>query len=171
MPQVTRLAAALAIAALGCGGTSRTTRTTPTTTPPRTTVTKPRPANQATAPRPAATPPAVAPVAPGAVAAGTSPGTILRGKAVYYGSGKKTASGERFDKRAMTAAHRTLPFGTWVRVTVDKTGKSVAVRINDRGPFGNASRIIDLTEGAARKLGIIDAGVAAVTLEILPGAP
>ena len=78
-----------------------------------------------------------------------------------------TASGERFDKRAMTAAHRTLPFGTRVRVTAVKTGRSVEVRINDRGPFGSKRRIIDLSEGAARKLGIIDAGIADVTVEVL----
>ncbi|MBK9030371.1 MAG: septal ring lytic transglycosylase RlpA family protein [Myxococcales bacterium] len=81
-----------------------------------------------------------------------------------------TASGERFDKHAMAAAHRTLPFGTRVKVTATKTGRTVIVRVNDRGPFGNKRRIIDLTEAAARKLGIIDAGVADVTLEIL-GAP
>ncbi len=67
----------------------------------------------------------------------------------------------------MAAAHRTLPFGTKVRVTADRTGRSVVVRINDRGPFGNKTRIIDLTEAAAKKLGIIDAGHAAVTIEIL----
>ena len=108
---------------------------------------------------------AVAPVAPATVA------PVERGLAAWYGSGKRTASGERFDKRAMTAAHRTLRFGTWVRVTAERTGRSVVVRINDRGPFGDRRRIIDLSEGAARKLGIIDAGVAAVTVEILPGAP
>jgi rare lipoprotein A len=136
------------------------------TTPPR------RPAATARTPRPtpppppaAVTPDAVAPDAPATVAA------IEHGKAAWYGSGKRTASGERFDKRAMTAAHRTLPFGTWVRVTAVRTGRSVVVRINDRGPFGDRRRIIDLSEGAARKLGIIDAGVAAVTVEILPGAP
>ena len=86
---------------------------------------------------------------------------------MWYASGKMTASGERFDKRKMTAAHRTLPFGTRVRVTTDRGGKSVIVRINDRGPFGNPKRIIDLTEAAAEKIDLIDRGVTAVTIEIL----
>lgn len=171
---MTRGLALAMMAALACGGPARpatkpTTATTTATTTAAKPKPKPRPRPRPTpATPPAATPPpAVAPVAP-ATAAATS---IQRGQAVYYGSGKRTASGERFDKRAMTAAHRTLPFGTWVRVTVEKTGASVVVRINDRGPFGNPKRIIDVTEGAARKLGIIDAGVAAVTVEVLPGAP
>ena len=95
-------------------------------------------------------------------------GATQSGKAAWYGArfqGRKTASGERFDKNKMTAAHRTLPFGTRVRVTHAKTGRSVVVRINDRGPFGRA--IIDLSEAAARKLGIIRAGVAPVTIEVL----
>ena len=111
-------------------------------------------------------PVAAHPSRPSHVAPATVAG-VQRGIAVWYASGRMTASGERFDKHAMTAAHRTLPFGTKVRVTVDATGRSVVVRINDRGPFGNPKRIIDLTEAAARKVGIIDAGHAAVTLEIL----
>ena len=93
----------------------------------------------------------------------------LRGMATYYGDeqGTKTASGERFDKRKLTAAHRTLRFGTMVRVTNTKNGRSVVVRINDRGPFGSRSRIIDVSEAAARQLGMIDAGVVPVVLEIL----
>lgn len=84
--------------------------------------------------------------------------------ASWYGaeSGPRTASGERFDPAAMTAAHRTLPFGTWVRVTHD--GRSVTVRINDRGPF-RRGRSIDLSRGAARAIGLD--GVGAVTLEVL----
>ena len=83
----------------------------------------------------------------------------------------KTASGERFDKRKLTAAHRTLPFGTIVRVTRDGNHRSVTVRINDRGPFGHdRRRIIDLSEAAARKLDMIGAGVARVTIEVLSRA-
>ena len=97
-----------------------------------------------------------------------SRGAVQEGKAAWYGGkfqGRKTASGERFDKNKMTAAHRTLPFGTRVRVTHVASGRSVVVRINDRGPFGRA--IIDLSEAAARKLGILRAGVAQVRIEVL----
>jgi rare lipoprotein A len=99
-------------------------------------------------------------------------GGLQRGYATWYGTspgqeGGPTASGERFHKNALTAAHRTLPMGTVVRVTEVHSGRSVVVRINDRGPYGDHSRIIDLSEAAARKLGIIDAGVAPVTIEIL----
>ena len=90
----------------------------------------------------------------------------LRGMASWYGEGQMTASGERFDKHKMTAAHRTLPMGTLVRVTNTRNGKSVVVRINDRGPYGHG-RIIDLSEAAAKKLDMINAGVAPVTLEVL----
>ncbi len=77
-----------------------------------------------------------------------------------------TASGERFDKTAMTAAHRTLPFGTRVKVTRADTGKSVVVRINDRGPF-TKGRIIDLSEKAAKELRMTGRGTAPVKLEVL----
>ncbi|HEU4732269.1 MAG TPA: septal ring lytic transglycosylase RlpA family protein [Kofleriaceae bacterium] len=89
--------------------------------------------------------------------------------ATYYGSeaqGGPTASGERFDKRQLTAAHRTLPFGTRVRVTNTRNGRSVEVRINDRGPYGRG-RIIDVSEAAARRLGMIDAGVVPVIVEVV----
>jgi rare lipoprotein A len=92
--------------------------------------------------------------------------------ASWYGAhhqGKKTASGERFDKNALTAAHRTLRFGTRVRVTHRDNGRSVVVRINDRGPFGGRGRVIDLSEAAARRLGIIASGVASVRLDIVSG--
>ena len=88
-------------------------------------------------------------------------------EASYYGkgfAGKPTASGETFNPNEMTAAHRTLPFGTMVRVTDAATGKSVDVRINDRGPF-HGNREIDLSEGAARKLGMIGSGTAKVIIE------
>ena len=83
----------------------------------------------------------------------------------------RTAAGERFDRRKLTAAHRTLPLGTWVRVTNTRNGRSVEVRINDRGPFGGHGRIIDVSEAAARRLDMIDAGVVPVTVEVLPGGP
>jgi rare lipoprotein A len=89
------------------------------------------------------------------------------GKASWYGrdfAGKPTASGEIFDENLFTAAHRTLPLGTKVKVTNVANGKSVEVKINDRGPF-SGNRIIDLSRAAARALGIIDDGVAEVRLE------
>ncbi|HUJ57070.1 MAG TPA: septal ring lytic transglycosylase RlpA family protein [Kofleriaceae bacterium] len=95
------------------------------------------------------------------------PQNVYRGYASWYGETQMTASGERFDKHALTAAHRTLPLGTRVRVTNTRNGRSVIVRINDRGPYGHASRIIDLSEAAARVLGMIDAGVAPVELQVL----
>ena len=98
-------------------------------------------------------------------------GRILRGKATFYGGkwhGRKTASGERFNKNAMTAAHRSLPFGTRIRVTNLANGRSVELRINDRGPNGrDKSRILDVSEAAARKLDFIDSGVTRVTIEVL----
>ncbi len=87
------------------------------------------------------------------------------GKASYYKHGARTASGERFNPNGYTAAHRTLPFGTRVLVTNLKTGKSVIVRVNDRGPFIK-SRIIDVSYGAAKVLGITATGVA--TVKIVP---
>lgn len=94
---------------------------------------------------------------------------IGEGEASYYGhelAGNRTASGERFNPQAMTAAHRTLPLGTKLRVTNKANGKSVVVRINDRGPFAK-SRLIDLSLGAARQIGMVRTGTAQVTLETL----
>lgn len=94
---------------------------------------------------------------------------LATGRASFYGfrfEGRPTANGESFDPQAMTAAHRTLPFGTHVRVTNVTNGRSVDVRINDRGPF-TKGRIIDLSRGAAEKLGMIRSGTAKVTLELL----
>jgi rare lipoprotein A len=94
------------------------------------------------------------------------------GKASWYGDvhqGKKTASGETYDMRKLTAAHRTLPFGTRVRVTNVDNGRSVVVRVNDRGPVV-AGRIIDLSQAAARELGALGAGVFTVRIEILEDA-
>ena len=91
------------------------------------------------------------------------------GKASYYGGrhhGRKTASGERFNKNDLTAAHKTLPFGTRVKVTNLRNNQVVVVRINDRGPYARG-RVIDLSEQAAREVGMIRAGVVPVRLEIL----
>lgn len=91
------------------------------------------------------------------------------GTASWYGSkfhGRRTANGERYDMHQMTAAHRTLPFGTKVRVTNQRNGRSVVVRINDRGPFAGR-RIIDLSRGAAGQIGMVNSGVAPVKLEVL----
>jgi rare lipoprotein A len=93
----------------------------------------------------------------------------LEGIASYYAdeyNGRPTSSGETYDMHAMTAAHRSLPFGTMVRVTNVENGKSVDVRINDRGPF-KAGRIIDLSLEAAKRLDMIGPGTAPVRLEIL----
>ena len=88
------------------------------------------------------------------------------GMASYYGneSGSRTASGQRFNQNAMTAAHRTLPFGTKLRVT--HGGRSVIVTINDRGPFIRG-RVLDLSTGAARAVGLTGAGVGRVTAEVV----
>ena len=94
---------------------------------------------------------------------------MLTGKASYYADkfhGRPTASGEKYDKRALTAAHRTLDFGTKVKVTNLSNGKSVTVRINDRGPFVEG-RIIDLSSAAADKIDMKTAGVVNVKVEIL----
>ena len=91
------------------------------------------------------------------------------GAASWYGGqfhGRKTANGERFDMNGLTAAHRSLPFGTKVRVTNQKTGKSVVVRINDRGPFVGR-RVIDLSRGAAKAINMLGTGVASVNLQVL----
>jgi rare lipoprotein A len=90
-------------------------------------------------------------------------------EASYYGdefAGKPTASGEIFDPELMTAAHKTLPLGTLVHVTDGSSGRSVTVRINDRGPF-HGDRAIDLSEGAARQIGLVASGTGKVTLRPL----
>lgn len=94
---------------------------------------------------------------------------IGSGMASYYGNelaGARTASGERFNPSALTAAHRTLPFGSKVRVTFAKTGESVIVTINDRGPF-HGNRVIDLSEAAAEQIGLARAGSGRVDLALL----
>lgn len=92
------------------------------------------------------------------------------GKATYYANslaGHKTASGEPYQPTVFSAAHRTLPFGTVVRVVRTDTNKYVYVRITDRGPFAGGGRIIDLSYVAAERLGMIRAGVVPVRLEVL----
>ncbi len=96
-----------------------------------------------------------------------APAYVEVGKASWYGpshQGKRTANGERFDMNAMTAAHRTLPFGTVVTVTNLDNQRSVQVRINDRGPYVRG-RVLDLSAAAARRLGIKTDGVAEVRIE------
>lgn len=117
---------------------------------------------------PADVTPAEAPTAPPPASAPTSLG---RGSASYYAAkfhGRRTASGAVFDNTAMTAAHRTLPFGTKVRVTNPANGRSVVVRINDRGPF-TRGRMIDVSRAAAQELGLIAPGHATVELHLIEG--
>ena len=94
---------------------------------------------------------------------------IGEGEASYYGAelaGNRTASGEIFDPRQLTAAHRTLPLGSRIRVTNESNGKSVIVRVNDRGPFVKR-RIVDVSRAAAEKISMVRAGKARVSLELL----
>lgn len=96
--------------------------------------------------------------------------TILRGRASWYGKyfqGMKTTSGEHFNRFKYTCAHKTLPFGTRLRVTNLSNGATVVVRVTDRGPFRH-QRIIDLAEVAARPLGLVEAGAATVVAEVVP---
>ena len=94
---------------------------------------------------------------------------VITGEASWYGPGfygNYTANGEIYRQGTMTAAHRTLPFGTKVRVTNLRNGRSAVIRINDRGPFVD-HRVIDLGHGAASSLGLISSGIAQVKLEVL----
>jgi peptidoglycan lytic transglycosylase len=88
------------------------------------------------------------------------------GIASFYTTGTKTANGERFDTNQLTAAHRTLPFGTRLRVTNVATGQSVTVRVNDRGPF-IPGRVVDVSYSAATTLGMVGGGIAKVKLEVV----
>lgn len=97
------------------------------------------------------------------------PGGTQEGLASFYGyrfAGRRTASGERFHADRLSAAHRTLPLHTKIRATVIATGKSVVLTINDRGPYVGR-RILDLSEAAARVLGILHTGVVPVRIEVL----
>jgi rare lipoprotein A len=89
----------------------------------------------------------------------------LVGIASFYKFDSKTASGEQFNPSELTAAHRTLPFGTRLRVTNLVTGRSVTVRVNDRGPF-IAGRVVDVSRSAAQELGMIGSGITKVKLEV-----
>ncbi|MBQ7634802.1 MAG: septal ring lytic transglycosylase RlpA family protein [Bacteroidaceae bacterium] len=93
----------------------------------------------------------------------------MRGKASYYAGkfhGRRTSSGEIFHKDSLTCAHRTLPFGTMLRVRNTSNGREVVVRVTDRGPFA-AGRIVDLSLGAARQIGMVAAGVTGVEVEVI----
>ena len=93
------------------------------------------------------------------------------GVASWYGRqfhGRKTASGERFDMNALTAAHRSLPLNCYIRVTTNNNGKSVIVKVNDRGPF-HGNRVLDLSYGAAKRIGLTDAGTTNVNIERVDG--
>jgi rare lipoprotein A len=99
--------------------------------------------------------------------------TGMSGTAAYYANrfhGRKTSSGHLYDKNAMTAAHRSIPLGTWIRVTHQRSEKSVVVQVNDRGPYAG-KRIIDLSLAAATELGMLRKGIAPVLLEVLQDYP
>jgi len=126
---------------------------------PSVTVTEPAPAPSP--PQPAAAVPQAAPV--------RAPIFRETGVAGWYGKerqGKKTASGDVFDREGLSAAHRTLPLGTLIRVTNLDSSKSIDVKINDRGPFAK-NRVLDLSYGAARELGFLENGTARVKIETL----
>lgn len=96
-------------------------------------------------------------------------GKSYDGRASFYGAyqhGNKTASGERFNMNALTAAHRTLPLGCTIRVTNKDNGKSVVLKVNDRGPF-HSNRILDVSKGAAKQLDFVKKGVADISIEVL----
>ena len=118
-------------------------------------------------------PPSPAVVAPAVAAPPKAPKTLVvstsTGEASWYGPGffgNRTANGEVFRPGTMTAAHRTLPFGTKVKVTNLRNGRETIVRINDRGPF-SGHRVIDIAHGAAHHLGLVSSGIAQVKLEVL----
>ena len=120
---------------------------------------------------PTAAAPAPAPEAAPLPAPAPVTRTLGSGMASYYGAelhGRRTASGERFDMHEFTAAHRTLPFGTRVVVTNPSNGRSVTVRINDRGPF-HGGRVIDLSRAAATELGLVARGHGHVELALVEG--
>jgi len=103
------------------------------------------------------------------VQARVAPGYTQAGTASYYHDrfhGRRTASGTRYNKNALSAAHKTLPLGSKVKVTDSRTGRSVVVKINDRGPFVKG-RVIDLSRAAAREIGLTKKGLAKVKLEVL----
>jgi len=104
-----------------------------------------------------------------ATPASAAPGTRIVGLASWYGQrhqGRATASGEAFDMNKLTAAHRTMPFGTRLRVTNVENGRSVVVRVNDRGPWVN-DRVLDVSQAAAKALGMVGDGVTKVEVVVL----
>ena len=127
-----------------------------------------------TAAAPASAPAAAAPAPAAAKSAAAAPtkatsGDVTEGKVAHYGrkfNGRKTASGERFNSGAMTMAHKTLPFGTLVKVTSLANKRSVVVRVNDRGP-STADRVGDLTTAAAGKIRMLRSGVVDAKLEVV----
>lgn len=128
-------------------------------------------AQSASAPAAAPAKPAES-AAPAAASAPAATGDALSGTAAWYGrnfNGRKTASGQRFNAAALTAAHPTLAFGSRVKVTNSKNQRSVVVVINDRGP-STPGRIIDVSQAAAQRLGFIRAGTAEVKVEVVAAA-
>ncbi|HYQ16914.1 MAG TPA: septal ring lytic transglycosylase RlpA family protein [Polyangiaceae bacterium] len=102
------------------------------------------------------------------------PLALQRGSASYYGdsfAGRRTASGATYEPRGFTAAHRSLPFGSVLRVSRVDGGQSVYVRVTDRGPFGPRGRILDLSRAAAERLGMLRAGVVKIKLEVVEYGP
>jgi rare lipoprotein A len=100
--------------------------------------------------------------------------SVQRGQASFYAdffAGRRTANGEIYEPNAYTAAHRSLPFGSVLRVTRVGTGDWVLVRVNDRGPYGPRTRVIDLSKQAAKRLSMLHDGVVSVRLEILEMGP
>ena len=163
--------AALCVVATGCASMDRSGtrpgRAEGTGTPPPSTT-----EGTGTRPQAPAAPPATG-AKPATPATPAPPrASVQTGKASWYGDahhGKKTASGEAYDMAELTAAHRSLPLGTRVRVVNLENGRSVVVRINDRGPFARG-RIIDLSRAAARELGHLGSGVFTVRIEVLEDA-
>ncbi len=167
---------ALLLAGVGLGCTPRASLAPPPTAPAAPAAARagaPTPA--AAAPASPATPPP-RPATPRGEDALTrryedAPALLIEtGQASYYSdalAGRRTASGAPYDPSALTAAHRTWPFGTVVRVVREPQGPSVVVRITDRGPFGSRRRVIDLSRAAASALELLRAGVAPVRLEVL----
>jgi rare lipoprotein A len=128
------------------------------------------PAAATTAPPPAAAP---APAAPAPAAAPAAASGVETGLAAVYSdklNGRKTASGEIYDRNKLTTAHKTLPFGTKVKITNVKNDKSVVLRVNDRGPT-QAGRVVDISPAAAKALGISTKGMAEVRVEVAEAAP
>lgn len=123
----------------------------------------------AAAPAPAPAPAAAPAPAPAPAAAS---GEVSDGKVAWYGrkfAGRKTASGQAFDPNALTMAHKTLPFGTRVKITNPKNNRSVIVRVNDRGPT-QADRVGDVSQAAAARLGMLRSGVIEAKLEVVTAA-